>query len=68
MVKAGPPVDEMIAHLKPFLDKGDIIVDGGNSYYVDTERRYFAIVLSSIVCTQILYVDAKPWRMKDFVL
>lgn len=39
MVPAGAPVDAAIASLKPFLDKGDIIVDGGNSYFVDTERR-----------------------------
>src|SRR3989304_4454104 len=39
MIKAGPAVDEMIEDLLPLLDKGDIIIDGGNSYYVDTERR-----------------------------
>jgi len=39
MVQAGAPVDEVIAHLKPLLEKGDLIVDGGNSYYEDTERR-----------------------------
>ena len=39
MVKAGPPVDETIAHLVPHLDKGDILIDGGNSYFMDTVRR-----------------------------
>jgi 6-phosphogluconate dehydrogenase len=39
MVKAGPPVDEMIAQLRPYLEPGDIVMDGGNSYYKDTERR-----------------------------
>jgi 6-phosphogluconate dehydrogenase len=39
MVKAGPAVDDMIAQLKPHLQKGDIIIDGGNSYFPDTERR-----------------------------
>ncbi|MEX2093600.1 MAG: decarboxylating NADP(+)-dependent phosphogluconate dehydrogenase, partial [Pirellulales bacterium] len=39
MVKAGPAVDELIEDLLPLLSKGDIIIDGGNSYYVDTERR-----------------------------
>lgn len=39
MVKAGPPVDAVIAELAEFLEEGDIIVDGGNSYFVDTERR-----------------------------
>jgi 6-phosphogluconate dehydrogenase len=39
MVKAGAPVDELIEEAIPFLEKGDIIIDGGNSHYVDTERR-----------------------------
>src|SRR6266702_4674306 len=39
MVKAGPPVDEFIEHLLPLLEKGDIIIDGGNSLYEDTIRR-----------------------------
>lgn len=39
MVKAGAPVDAVISQLKPLLDPGDMIIDGGNSYYEDTERR-----------------------------
>lgn len=39
MVKAGQPVDELIEECLPFLEKGDIIIDGGNSLYSDTERR-----------------------------
>jgi len=39
MVKAGKPVDAVIDQLKPLLDKGDTIIDGGNSLYNDTERR-----------------------------
>jgi 6-phosphogluconate dehydrogenase len=39
MVKAGEPVDAMIAALRPHLAPGDIVVDGGNSWYEDTERR-----------------------------
>ncbi len=39
MVKAGAPVDAVIDQLKPMLDEGDIIMDGGNSLYEDTERR-----------------------------
>jgi 6-phosphogluconate dehydrogenase len=39
MVKAGQPVDAVIDQLVPLLGKGDVIIDGGNSYYVDTERR-----------------------------
>ncbi len=40
MVKAGKPVDAVIDQLKPLLEKGDIIIDGGNSEYSDTNRRY----------------------------
>ena len=39
MVKAGGPVDAVIDSLVPLLDEGDIIIDGGNSLYTDTERR-----------------------------
>jgi 6-phosphogluconate dehydrogenase len=39
MVPAGPPVDSVIAHLKPHLEPGDILMDGGNSFFLDTERR-----------------------------
>jgi len=39
MVKAGKPVDDVIAELKPFLAKGDLLIDGGNSLFTDTERR-----------------------------
>ncbi len=39
MVKAGDPVDAVINSLIPLLDEGDIIIDGGNSLYTDTERR-----------------------------
>jgi 6-phosphogluconate dehydrogenase len=39
MVKAGEAVDDLIAELVPLLDKGDILIDGGNSHFTDTERR-----------------------------
>jgi len=39
MVRAGSPVDDTIAKLVPVLEKGDIIIDGGNSNYQDTNRR-----------------------------
>ena len=39
MVKAGGPVDKVIEQLKPLLEEGDMIIDGGNSLYEDTERR-----------------------------
>ena len=39
MVKAGAPIDAVTAELKPFLQDGDIVIDGGNSLFTDTERR-----------------------------
>jgi 6-phosphogluconate dehydrogenase len=39
MVPAGPPVDSAIEHLAPHLERGDILIDGGNSFFLDTERR-----------------------------
>jgi 6-phosphogluconate dehydrogenase len=40
MVKAGAPVDAVISQLAPLLEKGDVIIDGGNSLFTDTQRRY----------------------------
>ncbi len=39
MIKAGDPVDDLIEQLLPCLESGDIIIDGGNSNYIDTIRR-----------------------------
>ena len=39
-IMAGAPVDETLHKLLPLLDKGDIVIDGGNSNYHDTNRRY----------------------------
>ena len=43
MVNAGPPVDETIDALTKVLDKGDTIIDGGNSFFQDTQRRAAAV-------------------------
>jgi len=43
MVKAGKPVDDVIDDLAPLLEPGDIIVDGGNSHFTDTNRRFDAL-------------------------
>lgn len=40
MIPAGNPVDEMIDKLLPLIEKGDVLIDGGNSHYKDTLRRY----------------------------
>ena len=39
MVPAGKPVDAVINDLKPLLSAGDILIDGGNSFFQDTDRR-----------------------------
>lgn len=39
LVKAGGPVDEVLQQLKPLLDPGDIVIDGGNSFFKNTQRR-----------------------------
>ncbi len=48
MVKAGEAVDQMIEQLKPGLERGDIIVDGGNSFFRDTARRGQALAAAGI--------------------
>jgi 6-phosphogluconate dehydrogenase len=40
LVPAGKPVDKAIESLLPYLDKGDILIDGGNTYFTDTDRRF----------------------------
>jgi 6-phosphogluconate dehydrogenase len=48
MVKAGAPVDAVIEQLTPLLEPGDIIIDGGNSLYTDTERRDAALAAQGL--------------------
>jgi len=43
LVPAGIPVDSAIESLLPFLEAGDIVIDGGNSYFPDTNRRFTAL-------------------------
>ena len=51
MVEAGKAVDEMITALLPHLQKGcDVIIDGGNSYYKDTERRITLCSKKVFIC------------------
>jgi len=53
MVPSGNAVDQNISDLVPLLNKGDIIVDGGNSYYKDTVRRF-----NTLQASGIHYVDS----------
>jgi 6-phosphogluconate dehydrogenase len=43
MIPAGAPVDQMVERLRPLLEPGDVLVDGGNSWYIDTRRREAAL-------------------------
>jgi 6-phosphogluconate dehydrogenase len=43
LVKAGPAVDQLIELMRPHLSPGDIVIDGGNTHYTDTERRTKAV-------------------------
>ena len=49
MVQAGRPVDAVLDSLVPMLDKGDIVMDGGNSYFPDTERRSHELTAKGLV-------------------
>lgn len=49
MVPAGKPVDAAIASLKPVLAKGDLLIDGGNTHFLDTERRSKELEESGII-------------------
>ncbi|HEY0378071.1 MAG TPA: NADP-dependent phosphogluconate dehydrogenase [Pyrinomonadaceae bacterium] len=48
MIKAGPPVDWTIDQFKPYLEAGDILIDGGNSWFEDTRRREAALRAESL--------------------
>lgn len=48
MVKAGKPVDEMIEQILPYLEQGDILIDGGNSFFEDTRRRFKTLAAKGI--------------------
>lgn len=48
LVPAGPPVDSVIRDLLPHLQAGDLVIDGGNSYYLDTETRARALSAKGI--------------------
>ena len=53
LVKAGKPVDELIGQLLPLLERGDVLIDGGNSLFTDTVRR-----THHVESTGLLYVGS----------
>ena len=48
MIPAGKPVDDMIATLQPLLERGDVLIDGGNSWFEDTRRREASLAAAGI--------------------
>jgi 6-phosphogluconate dehydrogenase len=64
MVPQGKPVDDTIAHLEPLLNPGDILIDGGNSYYKDSVRR-----AQELAAKELKFVDAGTsggvWGLKE---
>lgn len=53
MVRAGDAVDETIKQIVPFLEKGDIVIDGGNSHFPDSTRRQKELE-AKVVVTRLL--------------
>ena len=49
MIKAGAPIDQFIDGVLPFLEAGDILIDGGNSHFVDTNRRVKALMEKDVL-------------------
>ena len=58
LVKAGPAVDAFIKQLLPFLEKGDIIIDGGNSEYTDSIVSIYESRVVKYTLTQYAHVCA----------
>ena len=63
MVKAGRPVDAVIAQLEPLLEEGDILIDGGNSFFEDTRRRTEALGKKGITISALVFPAGKRGRV-----
>jgi 6-phosphogluconate dehydrogenase len=64
MIPAGPPIDDTIQSLAPTLAPGDVIIDGGNSYYKDSMRRAAALRDQKIEFLDV-GVSGGVWGLKD---
>jgi 6-phosphogluconate dehydrogenase len=64
MVPQGDPVDETIAKLEPLLNPGDILIDGGNSYYKDSMRRYKEITAKGFQFVDV-GTSGGVWGLKE---
>lgn len=59
MVKAGEATDKTIQSLLPHLDKGDILIDGGNTFFRDTMRRNEELANSESTSSVLVYLVGK---------
>src|ERR1700726_5095022 len=64
MVKAGAPVDAAIGELVPLLEKGDVIIDGGNSLFTDTQRRCKDMEGRAFILSAAVFPAAKKAHSK----
>ena len=64
MVPQGKPVDDTIAKLEPLLNKGDILIDGGNSNYKDSQRRYKEITAKGFQFVDV-GTSGGVWGLKE---
>ncbi len=64
MVPQGGPVDETIAKLEPLLNSGDILIDGGNSYYKDSMRRHKEVVAKGLAFVDV-GTSGGVWGLKE---
>jgi 6-phosphogluconate dehydrogenase len=64
MVPQGKPVDDTIAKLEPLLSPGDILIDGGNSYYKETMRRYQEVTAKGFQFVDV-GTSGGVWGLKD---
>jgi 6-phosphogluconate dehydrogenase len=64
MVPQGAPVDETIAKLEPLLNKGDILIDGGNSYYKDSARRHKEVAAKGFAFLDV-GTSGGVWGLKE---
>ena len=64
MVPAGKPVDAVISDLAPLLDAGDVLIDGGNTYFADTDRRMKALEAKGVLYVGTGVSDGEEGALK----
>lgn len=67
MVKAGPVVDSFIEQLVTYLDKGDIIIDGGNSLFNDSDRRTHELHKKAFCLSAVVFQVVRKAHVSDLL-